>query len=231
MGRRGQVSAGLLMFRRRHARLEFLIAHPGGPLFRNRQEGAWTLPKGRIEPGEDPLTAAKREFSEETGFSSDAPQYFDLGTVRLKSGKTVYGFAFEGDCDPRRLRSMRFEMEWPRRSGNTRTFPEVDQLRFVPAQEAERLLHPAQARFVARLVEHLSAEGAEGKPEAQAQPVRPAEDAEVKRGRRRRRGRRGRRGRGGTSRAGSGASRPAGSSRPPRAEAPPAGEALASNPS
>lgn len=210
MGRRGQVSAGLLMFRRRGGRLEFLIAHPGGPLFRNRQEGAWTLPKGRIEPGEDPLTAAKREFSEETGFASEAAEYLELGTVRLKSGKTVHGFGFEGDCDPRRLRSMRFEMEWPRRSGHTRSFPEVDRLRFVPASEAQRLLHPAQARFVGRLVERLSTE-VEAPEASSGEITRPAAEAteEVKRGRRRRRGRRGRRGRGTAAKTGSGASRPA----------------------
>lgn len=143
------------MYRKRRTRWELLIAHPGGPLFRGRQEGAWTIPKGHIEAGEDPLEAAVREFEEETGFAPDGESYVPLGTVRLKSGKTVYGFAFEGDCEPSELNSMAFEMEWPRRSGRMRRFPEVDRLHFATPTEARRLLHPAQASFVDRLLDTL----------------------------------------------------------------------------
>src|SRR5215471_17226118 len=105
-------SAGLLLFRRRKGRVEVLLAHPGGPYWQARHEGAWTLPKGGIHPGEAPLDAAIREFREETGFEPRAP-FLPLGQIRQRSGKLVQAWAFEGDCDPGALVSVTARTEWP----------------------------------------------------------------------------------------------------------------------
>lgn len=139
------------MFRRGVDELELLIAHPGSPIYRYKDAGHWTIPKGLVDPGESVFAAAQREFKEETGFDVHSEDFIDLGTVRLKSGKTVYGFGFEGDADPTKLRSNLFELEWPPRSGRKASFPEIDEVRFVSPDEARRLLHPAQGRFVDRL--------------------------------------------------------------------------------
>jgi predicted NUDIX family NTP pyrophosphohydrolase len=142
------------MYRTRSVGLELLVAHPGGPFFARKSLGAWTIPKGLIEDGEDPETAARREFSEETGFA--CPQaLFELGSVRLRSGKVIHAFAGCGDADPLQLTSNTFEMEWPRRSGRRQTFPEVDEVRFVAPDEARTLLNPAQAVLVDRLLATL----------------------------------------------------------------------------
>src|SRR5262245_40287649 len=114
MARRDEISAGLLAFRRRKGP-EFLLAHPGGPYWRKRDEGAWTIPKGLVG-SDDLLAAARREFNEETGFVARGP-FTALTPVKQKSGKTVHGFAFEGDFDPAIFSSNEFEMEWPPRSG------------------------------------------------------------------------------------------------------------------
>ncbi|MGF1508890.1 MAG: NUDIX domain-containing protein [Myxococcota bacterium] len=148
-------SAGILMFRRRRGAIEVLVAHPGGPFFSRRSSGAWTIPKGLIEPGEDAETAARREFEEETGFPCRG-ELFDLGSVRLKSGKVINAYATEGDLDPAELRSNLFEMEWPRRSGKIARFPEVDEVRFAGPDEARELLNPAQAVLVDRLLMMLA---------------------------------------------------------------------------
>ena len=139
------------MYRWRAEKVEVLVAHPGSPIYRNKDAGHWTIPKGLVDQGESVLDAAQREFREETGFSVGTDRFVDLGTVRLKSGKTVYGFAFEGDGDPSKLKSNEFELEWPPRTGRIGRYPEVDQVRFVSPDEARRLLHPAQAAFVDRL--------------------------------------------------------------------------------
>ena len=148
---RMKVSAGLLMYRRRADQLEVLIAHPGSPIYRRKDAGHWTIPKGLVNAGEAILDAAQREFQEETGFAVELDAFIDLGTVRLKSGKTIYGFGFEGDADPAALNSNDFELEWPPRSGKMNRYPEIDQVRFVAPDEARRLLHPAQAAFIDRL--------------------------------------------------------------------------------
>ena len=152
-----KISAGLLLYRRRDGALEVLIAHPGGPFFRRRDAGAWTIPKGEVEPDEDLFSAARREFHEETGFSvpTRPEDYLDLGHIRQKSGKTVHAWAFMGDCDPAALVSNTFELEWPRGSGRTVRFPELSQARFASVQEAERLLNPAQVAFLKRLLTAL----------------------------------------------------------------------------
>ncbi|MEM1026426.1 MAG: NUDIX domain-containing protein [Myxococcota bacterium] len=145
-----KASAGVLMYRTRLVGLEVLVAHPGGPFFARKSLGAWTIPKGLIEEGEDAESAARREFREETGFVCPL-ELFELGSVRLRSGKVIHAFAGHGDADPERLDSNTFEMEWPRRSGRRQIFPEVDEVRFVVPDEARSLLNPAQAVLVDRL--------------------------------------------------------------------------------
>lgn len=139
------------MFRRRGDSAEVLLAHPGGPFWSRRDEAAWTLPKGEIGPEEDPLAAAQREFLEETGFAS-APPYLPLGELKQKSGKRITAWAFEGDADPARLVSNRFEMEWPPRSGRTQSFPEVDRVGWFTLEQARVKLIAGQAPFIDALV-------------------------------------------------------------------------------
>ena len=147
-----QESAGLLLFRVQVERVEVFLAHPGGPFWARRDEGAWTVPKGLVEPGEDALDAAIREFEEETGIRPEGP-YLALGSVRLKSGKRIHGWAWEGDADPGAVRSNEVEIEWPRRSGRYLTFPEVDRCAWYSVSEARRKMNPAQAAFLDRLAD------------------------------------------------------------------------------
>jgi predicted NUDIX family NTP pyrophosphohydrolase len=149
-----QQSAGILVYRQGEQGLELLIAHPGGPVFRGRDLGAWTIPKGEIEPGEDPLMAARRELTEETGFELEGP-FLPLGTVRQKSGKIVHAWACPGDVDPSRLKSVTFQMQWPPRSGRMQVFPEIDRVAYVDPELAQKKLNPAQAELVLRLIERL----------------------------------------------------------------------------
>jgi len=147
-------SAGVLVYRREPGGIAVLLAHPGGPIFRRRDAGAWTIPKGEIEPDEEPLAAARRELSEETGFSVDGP-FHDLGTVKQKNGKIVHAFAAEGDFDPRRLVSVTFRMEWPPRTGTFAEFPEVDRADYFPIAVAREKLNQAQSEFLSRLLAAL----------------------------------------------------------------------------
>lgn len=126
MSRRSQISAGLLAFRRSDG-IEFLLAHPGGPYWTKKDDGAWTIPKGLADADVDPLAAARREFTEETGFVA-AGDMLALKPVRQRSGKTVMAWAFEADFDPAQFSSNQFEMEWPPRSGQRAAFPEIDRL-------------------------------------------------------------------------------------------------------
>lgn len=144
-------SAGLLMFRRATGGVELLLAHPGGPFWARRDDGAWTLPKGEIGDGEEPLATALREFEEETGHAPAGP-FLPLGSVRQKGGKEVWAWAFEGDFDPGRLRCNTFEIEWPPRSGRHQSFPEVDRVGWFDGEQARRKLLPAQVPFVDRLL-------------------------------------------------------------------------------
>jgi predicted NUDIX family NTP pyrophosphohydrolase len=144
-----KVSAGVLGWRRTAGGVEVLLVHPGGPLWASRDAGAWTLPKGLVEPGETPEQAAVRELREETGWSPGGP-LVPLGTIRQKAGKIVHGFATPLDVDPATHVSGTFEMEWPPRSGVTARFPEVDRAAwFTPAAAVRRILE-AQAPFVER---------------------------------------------------------------------------------
>jgi predicted NUDIX family NTP pyrophosphohydrolase len=140
------------MYRRRAGALEVLLVHPGGPLWAKRDAGAWSLPKGELEAGEEPLAAARREFHEETGFQAVGP-FAELGSVRQKGGKEVFGWAFEGDCDPSRLVSAEFEMEWPPRSGKRQRFPEVDRGEFFSIADARGRINPAQVALLDRLMD------------------------------------------------------------------------------
>jgi len=142
------------MFRRRAERPEVLLAHPGGPFWSRRDEAAWTLPKGEIAPGEEPLDAARREFLEETGFAS-TPPFLPLGELRQKSGKRISAWAFEGDADPAGLVSNLFELEWPPRSGHLQFFPEVDRVQWFGLEEARRKLIAGQAPFIDSLLPWL----------------------------------------------------------------------------
>lgn len=147
------------MFRRGNGAPEVLLAHPGGPFWAKRDEAAWTLPKGEIAPGEDPLAAARREFLEETGFAS-APPFLPLGELRQKSGKRISAWAFEGDADPAALSSNLFELEWPPRSGRLQSYPEVDRVQWFGLDEARRRLIAGQAPFLDSLMRWLHAGGA-----------------------------------------------------------------------
>jgi len=139
-----KISAGLLMYRRREGGLEFLLVHPGGPYFKNKDAGAWTIPKGETKPGEDPLAAAKREFEEELGFPPQG-SFVELRPVQQKGGKVVHAWAFAGDCDPTQVRSNTFTMEWPPRSGKQEEFPEIDRAAFFNLSAAKEKINSAQA--------------------------------------------------------------------------------------
>jgi len=144
-------SAGLLMYRRRHGLLEVLLVHPGGPFWARRDEGAWTFPKGEYDPeAEDALDAAKREFTEETGFAPGS-SHTPLGEVRQRSGKLVCAWAFEGDGDPASLASNHFELEWPPRSGRMQRYPEADRAAWFDAAEARVRILPGLVAFIDRL--------------------------------------------------------------------------------
>lgn len=145
-----KLSAGILMYRIEHKRLEVLLVHPGGPLFRNKDEGAWTIPKGEPEPGEDLLAAAKREFREETGLEVGGP-CLELAPVKQKGGKIVNAWACQGDCDLSQIVSNAFSMEWPPRSGRRQEFPEIDRADFFSLEEAKRKINPAQAALLEQL--------------------------------------------------------------------------------
>ena len=146
-----KLSAGLVMYRKRDTQLEFLLVHLGGPLWAKKDAGAWFIPKGQVNPGEEHLAAAKREFAEETGLRPEG-SFLPLGSVKHKSGKTVFAWAFESDCDPAALRSNTFEMEWPPRSGKKREFPEIDRAAFFTLEAAQEKMHPAEFAFLPRLV-------------------------------------------------------------------------------
>jgi predicted NUDIX family NTP pyrophosphohydrolase len=143
-------SAGLLIYRLTDDRLEVLLVHPGGPFFKKRDEGSWSIPKGELSPGEEPLAAARRELTEETGFVSEGP-YEPLGSVTQRGGKHVVAFACLGDFDVDALVSNEFELEWPPRAGRKAMFPEVDRAEYFDIDAARRKINPAQAAFLSRL--------------------------------------------------------------------------------
>jgi len=154
-----KASAGLLMFRTA-PQLHVLLVHLGGLFWAKKDDGAWFVPKGEIEAGEDVLRAAQREFREETGIEPHGP-FLALGSVKNKSGKTVTAWAFRGDADAAQIRSNTFGMEWPPRSGKQVEFPEVDRAAFFAVREARTKMNAAEAEFLARLQDLLATAGAE----------------------------------------------------------------------
>jgi predicted NUDIX family NTP pyrophosphohydrolase len=145
-----RVSAGLLLYRIQEGKLQVLLSHPGGPFFKNKDDGAWTIPKGEIEPGEDMLEAAKREFQEETGVTPIGP-FIALTPIKQKGGKVVHAWAFKGDCDPSAIVSNTFSMEWPPKSGRQVEFPETDRADFFNVAAASRKLNAEQKALVEEL--------------------------------------------------------------------------------
>jgi predicted NUDIX family NTP pyrophosphohydrolase len=148
-------SAGILMYRRSSRGIELLLAHPGGPFWASKDQGAWSIPKGEYDDSEDALSAAKREFAEELGSALPARPFLDLGAIKQPSRKVITAFAVEGDFDPATLVSNRFELEWPPKSGRKQSFAEIDSVQWFSASEAREKIQPGQAEFIDRLLEYL----------------------------------------------------------------------------
>lgn len=152
-------SAGLLLFRQNSQRsqLEVLLVHPGGPFWRSKDDGAWTIPKGEFADDEDALAAARREFQEETGGEPPVGDYRPLKPVKQAGGKIVHAWAIEGDFDPVGLRSDSFQCEWPPRSGRMQEFPEVDRAEWFAPELAKRKILTGQLPLIDQLLELLGA--------------------------------------------------------------------------
>jgi predicted NUDIX family NTP pyrophosphohydrolase len=149
-------SAGLLVYRVVPGSVEVLLVHPGGPFWAKKDDGAWFIPKGEIEPGEEPWTTAQREFREELGMDPPSAEPRELGTVKNKGGKLIYAWALAGDLDLSGFVSSSFELEWPPRSGKLRTFPEVDRAQYFAVDLAMHTMHPAELPLLERLLRELS---------------------------------------------------------------------------
>jgi predicted NUDIX family NTP pyrophosphohydrolase len=150
-----QRSAGILLYRVAGGAPEVLLVHPGGPYWARKDAGAWSIPKGEHEDGEDPQSCALREFEEETGVELPPGELAELGSVKQKSGKVVTAWAAEGDLDADAVTSNTFTMEWPPRSGTTAEFPEIDRAGWFEIETAREKLVPAQTEFLDRLLERL----------------------------------------------------------------------------
>jgi predicted NUDIX family NTP pyrophosphohydrolase len=150
-----RLSAGLLMYRIQGGAIQVLLAHPGGPFFRSKDEGAWSIPKGEPDAGEDLLLTAQREFEEETGVKPAGP-FVPLAPIKQKGGKIVHAWAFPGDCEPAAVRSNTFAMEWPPKSGRQMDFPEIDRAEFFDLPTARRKIKAGQDAFVDQLEAILS---------------------------------------------------------------------------
>ncbi len=157
-------SAGLLVYRPSSQGVEVLLVHPGGPFWAKKDAGVWSIPKGEFEEGEDPLTAARREFREETGQPAPSGEAVELGSVKLSSGKVIRAWAIEGDVDISNFISNTFTMEWPPKSGQQQEFPENDRGAWVLLATAKEKLNKAQTVFIDRLAAHLKLEISEPAP-------------------------------------------------------------------
>ena len=142
------------MYRFKDSRLEVLLVHPGGPFWKNKDEGAWSIPKGEYSDEEDPFEVAKREFNEETGYQADG-EFLPLKSRRQSSGKTIRAWAYEGDCDASRITSNTFTIEWPPHSGKQAEFPEVDRAQWFEINEAKQKLLKGQLAFLDELCDIL----------------------------------------------------------------------------
>jgi len=151
---KGKFSTGLLLYKFQDSQIRFFLVHPGGPFFVRKDEGWWTVPKGEVEEDEDELSAAKREFFEETGYLPEG-QFILLDPIRQKGGKTVKCWAVEGTIDPDAISSNHFEIEWPPRSGTRRSFPEVDRAGWFTLEEAKQKINVMQVSFLEQLVSIL----------------------------------------------------------------------------
>jgi predicted NUDIX family NTP pyrophosphohydrolase len=147
-------SAGLLMYRTREGRLEVFLVHPGGPFWAKKDLGAWSIPKGEYVEGENPLDAARREFTEETGFEAGG-DFIDLGTIKQAGGKLVSVWAIEGDCDPEKLVSNTCMIDWPPRTGRKIEIPEVDRGAWFGVQEAREKILKSQEPVIDLLLTRL----------------------------------------------------------------------------
>ena len=147
-------SAGLVMYRYRNAQLELFLVHPGGPFWRKKDAGVWSIPKGEYTQDDKAFEAAKREFKEETGFAAEG-NFIELAPIRQPGGKVVAAWAFEGDCDAGSIKSNTFSMEWPPHSGKQAEFPEVDRAGWFPINAAKKKLLKGQLGFIEQLCEAL----------------------------------------------------------------------------
>jgi predicted NUDIX family NTP pyrophosphohydrolase len=145
-----KISAGILMYRLKDGRLQVLLVHPGGPFWAKKDAGAWSIPKGLIDEGEDRLEAAKREFEEETGFNVSG-RFIPLSEQRARSGKIIIAWAVEGDIDTSKVKSNTFQMKWPPRSGRQQEFPEIDRAEWFDIEEAKKRINQGQKGFLEEL--------------------------------------------------------------------------------
>jgi len=150
-------TAGLLLYRIRDSAVEVFLVHPGGPFWAKKDEGAWSIPKGEFADDEQPLSAATREFQEETGFSMEG-NLMALAPLKQRSGKLVYAWALEGDCDAGAIKSNLFSMEWPPRSGKRQEYPEVDRASWFTLESAKRRIVPGQIAFLEELQQMLDSD-------------------------------------------------------------------------
>jgi predicted NUDIX family NTP pyrophosphohydrolase len=144
-------SAGILLYRQAGSGYELFLVHPGGPFWKNKDEGAWSIPKGEFTEQENALAAARREFKEETGFSCHG-KFIELSPAKLKSGKLVYAWALEKDIEPASIKSNQFEMEWPPKSGKQQSFPEIDRAAWFDPLAAKQKINQSQAAFIDELL-------------------------------------------------------------------------------
>ncbi len=146
-------SAGLLMYRKKEGAVEVFLVHPGGPFWKNKDEGAWSIPKGEFK-NEEPLKAAKREFKEETGFEAGG-DFIKLSPIIQSGGKKVFAWAFEGDCDPEKIQSNTFTMEWPPKSGKEKRFPEIDCAAWYKEHESKRKILKSQLPLLEEFIKKI----------------------------------------------------------------------------
>lgn len=149
-----RTSAGIVLYRRINKKIEIFLVHPGGPFWKGKDKGAWSIPKGEFTEDEDPLTVARREFNEETGQTVDG-NFEQLTPVKQKGGKIVHAWAVEGDADSDNIVSNTFQQEWPYKSGKWITIPEVDKAAWFSAEEAKEKINPAQTAFIDELLDRI----------------------------------------------------------------------------